>query len=203
MLFYTDGIIEAQNAEGEYFGLGRFTDFIIMHEGDGRTRRADCRTMPRTFWSNGSPSTPSSPCSPEVPSAAGIRGAGIWGRWCRRPAPGQREVRVRAGQGNHLPNPVLDGCRRVVKRPVAGFTLVHMRLLTAEQPRVTMPGRQLVLVSPLPVSGCGRWSFRSAEASRRARAGGEVPLSWAARAPVSDRHEIDQRPCGRRSRHPL
>ncbi|MFD2353787.1 hypothetical protein ACFSTC_37800 [Nonomuraea ferruginea] len=50
MLFYTDGIIEAQNAEGEYFGLGRFTDFIIMHEGDGRTRRADCRTMPRTFF---------------------------------------------------------------------------------------------------------------------------------------------------------
>jgi serine phosphatase RsbU (regulator of sigma subunit) len=35
VLFYTDGIIEAQSPDGELFGLERFIDFIIRHEADG------------------------------------------------------------------------------------------------------------------------------------------------------------------------
>ncbi|GIH69129.1 PP2C family protein-serine/threonine phosphatase [Sphaerimonospora thailandensis] len=35
LLFYTDGITEARTPEGERFGLGRFTDFIIKREADG------------------------------------------------------------------------------------------------------------------------------------------------------------------------
>ncbi|SDK49120.1 PP2C family protein-serine/threonine phosphatase [Nonomuraea jiangxiensis] len=35
VLFYTDGIIEAQSPDGEQFGLERFIDFIIRHEADG------------------------------------------------------------------------------------------------------------------------------------------------------------------------
>ncbi|TMR35502.1 serine/threonine-protein phosphatase [Nonomuraea zeae] len=35
LLFYTDGIIEAQSPDGELFGLERFIDFIIRHEADG------------------------------------------------------------------------------------------------------------------------------------------------------------------------
>lgn len=35
LLFYTDGIIEAQSPDGEVFGLERFIDFIVRHEADG------------------------------------------------------------------------------------------------------------------------------------------------------------------------
>ncbi|RVX42153.1 stage II sporulation protein E [Nonomuraea polychroma] len=35
LLFYTDGIIEAQSPDGETFGLDRFVDFIIRQEADG------------------------------------------------------------------------------------------------------------------------------------------------------------------------
>jgi hypothetical protein len=35
LLFYTDGIIEAQSPEGEPFGLERFVDFVVRHEADG------------------------------------------------------------------------------------------------------------------------------------------------------------------------
>jgi hypothetical protein len=35
LLFYTDGIIEAQSPDGELFGLERFVDFIVRQEADG------------------------------------------------------------------------------------------------------------------------------------------------------------------------
>ncbi len=35
LLFYTDGITEAETPEGERFGLERFTNFIIKREADG------------------------------------------------------------------------------------------------------------------------------------------------------------------------
>ncbi|MFF0869154.1 PP2C family protein-serine/threonine phosphatase [Nonomuraea sp. NPDC003560] len=35
LLFYTDGIIEAQSPDSELFGLERFIDFILRHEADG------------------------------------------------------------------------------------------------------------------------------------------------------------------------
>jgi serine phosphatase RsbU (regulator of sigma subunit) len=35
LLFYTDGIIEAQSPDGELFGLERFVDFVVRHEADG------------------------------------------------------------------------------------------------------------------------------------------------------------------------
>ncbi|WP_433499299.1 PP2C family protein-serine/threonine phosphatase [Sphaerimonospora sp. CA-214678] len=35
LLFYTDGIIEAETPEGERFGLERFTNFVIKREADG------------------------------------------------------------------------------------------------------------------------------------------------------------------------
>ncbi|MGP3957834.1 PP2C family protein-serine/threonine phosphatase [Nonomuraea sp. 3N208] len=35
LLFYTDGIIEAQSPDGETFGLKRFVDFVIRQEADG------------------------------------------------------------------------------------------------------------------------------------------------------------------------
>ncbi|HEX2315677.1 MAG TPA: PP2C family protein-serine/threonine phosphatase [Thermomonospora sp.] len=34
LIFYTDGIVEARNPEGEAFGLARFADFIIRREAD-------------------------------------------------------------------------------------------------------------------------------------------------------------------------
>ncbi|GIH72550.1 PP2C family protein-serine/threonine phosphatase [Sphaerimonospora thailandensis] len=35
LLFYTDGIVEARNPEGEPFGIERFTSFVIRREADG------------------------------------------------------------------------------------------------------------------------------------------------------------------------
>ncbi|TDD12245.1 serine/threonine-protein phosphatase [Nonomuraea deserti] len=37
LVFYTDGIIEAQSPDRELFGLERFIDFLIRHEADGLT----------------------------------------------------------------------------------------------------------------------------------------------------------------------
>ncbi|TDD25482.1 PP2C family protein-serine/threonine phosphatase [Nonomuraea diastatica] len=37
LVFYTDGIIEAQSPNRELFGLKRFIDFLIRHEADGLT----------------------------------------------------------------------------------------------------------------------------------------------------------------------
>lgn len=35
LLFYTDGITEARNAQGQEFGLDGLTDFLIRHHSDG------------------------------------------------------------------------------------------------------------------------------------------------------------------------
>jgi serine phosphatase RsbU (regulator of sigma subunit) len=35
VLFYTDGVTEARDASGREFGLNRFVEFIIRHNGDG------------------------------------------------------------------------------------------------------------------------------------------------------------------------
>jgi hypothetical protein len=35
LLFYSDGVVEARNPEGEEFGLDRFVDFVLKREADG------------------------------------------------------------------------------------------------------------------------------------------------------------------------
>lgn len=35
VLLYTDGVVEARDADGAEFGLGRFTDFIIRSDAAG------------------------------------------------------------------------------------------------------------------------------------------------------------------------
>jgi serine phosphatase RsbU (regulator of sigma subunit) len=45
LLFYTDGIIEAQSPEGEMFGLDRFIEFIVRHEAEGMTAPETLRRL--------------------------------------------------------------------------------------------------------------------------------------------------------------
>ncbi|TMR93801.1 serine/threonine-protein phosphatase [Nonomuraea basaltis] len=45
LLFYTDGIIEAQSPDGELFGLERFIDFVIRHEADGMSAPETLRRL--------------------------------------------------------------------------------------------------------------------------------------------------------------
>ncbi|MGW0806599.1 PP2C family protein-serine/threonine phosphatase [Nonomuraea sp. NPDC002799] len=45
VLFYTDGIIEAQSPDGEMFGLERFVNFIIKRESDGLTAPETLRRL--------------------------------------------------------------------------------------------------------------------------------------------------------------
>jgi hypothetical protein len=45
LLFYTDGIIEAQSPEGEMFGLDRFIEFIVRHEADGMSAPETLRRL--------------------------------------------------------------------------------------------------------------------------------------------------------------
>ncbi|MEO3874456.1 PP2C family protein-serine/threonine phosphatase [Nonomuraea sp. B12E4] len=49
VLFYTDGIIEAQSPDGEVFGLERFIDFIIRHETDGLAAPETLRRLIQTI----------------------------------------------------------------------------------------------------------------------------------------------------------
>lgn len=45
LLFYTDGIIEAQSPEGEMFGLDRFIEFIVRHEAYGMSAPETLRRL--------------------------------------------------------------------------------------------------------------------------------------------------------------
>jgi serine phosphatase RsbU (regulator of sigma subunit) len=45
LLYYTDGIIEAQSPEGEMFGLDRFIEFIVRHEADGMSAPETLRRL--------------------------------------------------------------------------------------------------------------------------------------------------------------
>ncbi len=48
LLFYTDGIVEARDADGRQFGLRRFADFIIRREADGCPAPETLRRLMRT-----------------------------------------------------------------------------------------------------------------------------------------------------------
>ncbi|MEU8325858.1 GAF domain-containing SpoIIE family protein phosphatase [Nonomuraea sp. NPDC048881] len=45
LLFYTDGVIEAQSPDGQPFGLERFIDFIVRHEADGTSAPETLRRL--------------------------------------------------------------------------------------------------------------------------------------------------------------
>ncbi|MEU0883757.1 PP2C family protein-serine/threonine phosphatase [Lentzea sp. NPDC005914] len=48
LLFYTDGIVEARDAQGRQFGLRRFADFVIRREADGCPAPETLRRLMRT-----------------------------------------------------------------------------------------------------------------------------------------------------------